>query len=188
MLYALFLILILSISVLAQGAQSTVSHAEKGATSAAAKAGAIMLEKGGFTIELPASWSFEETTPTKDSPKESGGKYSWDLPQGVILIFYSDDPQMLMKSDADFKDMQGGLEAGVAAFGGKISSRKEFSVAGNRGYSIDFTDPAGVPGLSRMIVTKNRTYTIMALARDASPATRAFMTNSLDSFRPVTTK
>ena len=55
--------------------------------------------EGRFTIAMPKDIAeFEALKPTPESPKETGGKYTWVVKEGVISIDYSDDPDLVIKT------------------------------------------------------------------------------------------
>ena len=52
--------------------------------------------EGRFTISMPKDIAeFQALKPTGESPKETGGQYTWVVKEGVITINYSDDPDSL---------------------------------------------------------------------------------------------
>ena len=184
MLYALFITLILSVAALGQANPKKPASKPGKAPAASQKASHLVSDKGRFSINLPESTAtFQESNPTTDSPNESGGKYMWDLEQGVVTIDYSDNPDLVIKTKQDYADMAEGLAGGVESFGGKVSWKKAFNVGRHRGYQIAFVDPQKLQGFTRMLVVGDRTYTLFGLARAGSPASRAFIVKALDSFR-----
>jgi hypothetical protein len=56
--------------------------------------------EGRFTIAMPKDGAdFEATVPSEGSSKETGGKYSWKVTEGVVIVDYGDDPDFVVKTE-----------------------------------------------------------------------------------------
>jgi hypothetical protein len=145
--------------------------------------------EGRFSVALPNdSVEFEEVKPDADAPKQSGGKYTWSLPEGVITIDYTDDPDSVIKTKVDFAGLEEGVLAGVAVFGGKPLLKKRVYLDGNRGYQVNFVDKDKMTGVTRMLIVGERKYTLFGLARKEVKGSAAFITKAIESFRLLKSK
>jgi len=189
MLYALLITLALATFTAAQVVKPETGAAKRSLVSAKSGTNSFESEKGRFKIALPAELaSFEETLPSPAAPRESGGKYIWDLPQGVVTIDHSDDPDLIIKSPKDYRDVREGLVGGVGVFGGKVSSNRTFRVGKYHGFQVELTDANKLQGFSRLLIVDKRKYLLFGLVRSDTPGARRLIRTALDSFRLTGTK
>ena len=186
MLYAVVLTLLLTVSAAAQALPKKGSARPKRHAVAAKKAPGFVSKEGRFSIDLgPTEPAFESLAPTADSPNEAGGKYMWDLPEGVISVEYSDDPDLVIKTKQDYADLKSGMEQGGATIGGKWSKPKAFTQGPYRGYQVSFVDPEGRDASMRVLIVKRRKYTVFGLARGTESTS---LLKTLDTFRLTSAK
>lgn len=142
--------------------------------------------EGRFTIALPKDGvDFEAIAPTEESPKETGSRYAWSLKEGVITIDYSDDPDLVIKTEKDYADMAEGMESGVAVFNGKTLSKRALMTGKYRGYEIRFIDPHNLKGISRMYIVEGRRYTLLGLSSPDSGDGVELLIKAIDTFELV---
>jgi hypothetical protein len=139
--------------------------------------------EGRFTIALPKDMAeFEALKPTGESPKETGGKYTWVVKEGVISIDYSDDPDLAIKTEKDYADMAEGMKTGITAFGATVLSEKVIKVGNYRGYEIRFESTEKLKGLSRMLIVGGRKYAVFSLAFPDIPGGAELLNKAMDTF------
>jgi hypothetical protein len=142
---------------------------------------------GLFTVALPKDGvDFEATTLGQGSPKETGGKYSWKVKEGVIIIHYSDDPDFVVKTEKDYADVADGLKAGITVFGATVLSERTIKLGEYRGYEIKFESPEKSKGITRMWIAGTRTYGVFGLAEPGAAGAIEIITSALDSFELTT--
>lgn len=144
--------------------------------------------EGRFTIALPKDIAnFEALKPSKESPKETGGRYTWVVNEGVITIEYSDDPDLVIKTEKDYADLAEGMKTGITDFGAVLSERV-IRVGDYRGYEIKFESTEKLKGLSRMIIVGVRKYAVFSLAHPDIPGGSDLLNKAMDSFELVPAK
>lgn len=142
--------------------------------------------EGRFTIAMPKDGAdFEATLPSEGAPKETGGKFSWKVTEGVIIIDYGDDPTFVVKTEKDYAEVADGMKAGTTAFGAKVLSEKTFNLGKYRGYELKFEGADKVKGTSRILIVDGRRYGIFGLANPDVAGALDVINQALDSFELI---
>jgi hypothetical protein len=142
--------------------------------------------EGRFTIAMPKDGAeFEATVPGEGSSKETGGKFSWKVKEGVIIIDYGDDPTFVVKTEKDYAEVADGMKAGITAFGAKVLSEKTFKLGQYRGYEIKFESAEKLKGTSRILIVEGRRYGIFGLADPGDAGAIDVINRALDSFELI---
>jgi hypothetical protein len=141
--------------------------------------------EGRFAIAMPKEGAdFEATIPSEGS-SETGGKYSWKVTEGVIIVEYGDDPDFVVKTEKDYADVAEGLKAGITIFGATVLSERTIKLGEHRGYELKFETPDKLKGITRMIIAGTRRYGMFGLAEPGPGGAIESITKALDSFELI---
>lgn len=142
--------------------------------------------EGRFTIAMPKDTvELEAVTPSEGAPEETGGKFSWKVTEGVVIVDYSDDPTFVVKTEKDYAEVADGMKAGITAFGAKILSEKTYYLGKYRGYELKFEGSDKLKGTSRILIVDGRRYGIFGLADPGVAGAIDVINRALDSFELI---
>ena len=141
---------------------------------------------GGFTMAMPKDTNSTEPT---NKPDERGNTFGWELVEGNVFVTYGEYTDgTSIKSAIDIKHFLDGFkQALVKTEGLKLTAETPWSVGAFSGmnYALVF---AGRKSESRVIISGNRYYSMMAMADTAVPGADVLLFKALDSFRLTGTK
>jgi hypothetical protein len=153
-------------------------------TRGAAAAARFTSPEGRYSIALAKDIAqFEPLTATEASPRQKGGKHIWATDEGVITVDYNDDPDFVVKTNAEYAAVAEGIKKGLTEVGSTIVASKPIRLGAHRGYEIKFVDADKRRGMTRMLIVKGRKYMLYALAVDPGPTGANFIVRAFDSFK-----